>query len=228
MEKLYTLHKTWPEAIMKKYHSFFFLWGIIMLVSEIWKQYTLTFVLGQGHYNLWYLPFQLCSIPMYVCLLIPWVKNPRLLGILAAFLTDYGLLGGIFAFFDTSGMHYGYAPLTVHSYLWHIVLIFIGLTAACIFPSSSKWSCFLGSTALFLVCCLIALILDLTLDSYGTINMFYINPDYPMAQKVFSSIALAIGNTPGILAYIGSIISGAALFHIIWRQAASRLIGPES
>lgn len=160
MEKLYTLHKTWPEAIMKKYHSFFFLWGIIMLVSEIWKQYTLTFVLGQGHYNLWYLPFQLCSIPMYVCLLIPWVKNPRLLGILAAFLTDYGLLGGIFSFFDTSGMHYGYAPLTVHSYLWHIVLIFIGLTAACIFPSSSKWSCFLGSTALFLVCCLIALILD--------------------------------------------------------------------
>ena len=55
--------------------SFFFLWGIIMLVSEIWKQYTLTFVLGQGHYNLWYLPFQLCSIPMYVCLLIPWVKK---------------------------------------------------------------------------------------------------------------------------------------------------------
>ena len=35
-------------------------------------------------------------------------------------------LGGIFAFFDTSGMHYGYLPLTIHSYAWHILLITLG------------------------------------------------------------------------------------------------------
>ena len=151
-------------------------------------------------------------------------KIPAFWGILAAFLTDYGLLGGIFAFFDTSGMHYGYAPLTVHSYLWHIVLIFIGLTAACIFPSSSKWSCFLGSTALFLVCCLIALILDLTLDSYGTINMFYINPDYPMAQKYFLPLPRN-WKYPGYFSLYWKYYLWRCLFHIIWRQAASRLIG---
>ena len=39
---------------------------------------------------------------------------------------DFGLLGGIFAFFDTSGMHYGYLPLTIHSYAWHILLITLG------------------------------------------------------------------------------------------------------
>ena len=213
---------------MKKYDSFFFLCGIIMLISEIWKQYILTFIIGQGSYNLWYFPFQLCSIPMYICILLPWIKKSSLKNMLTAFLTDYGLLGGIFAFFDTSGMHYGYAPLTAHSYLWHILLIVIGLTAAFAFPSSSRWRCFGGSTALFLTCCFIALILNLTLDSYGTINMFYINPDYPMAQKVFSSIADRIGNTPGILFYIAAIISGAAIFHAVWRRTMICRSGSES
>lgn len=213
---------------MKKYNSFFFICGIIMFVSEMWKQYTLTFIMGNGSYNLWYLPFQLCSIPMYVCIFLPLIKNYNFKGILAAFLTDYGLIGGIFAFFDTSGMHYGYAPLTVHSYLWHILLIVIGLTAAFAFPSSSSWNFFWGSTSLFLTCCFIALILNLNLDSYGSINMFYINPDYPMTQKVFSSIARVIGNTPGILFYIAAIISGAAIFHTIWRRAMIYLSGSES
>lgn len=202
---------------MKNYRRFFLICGIIMLASEIWKQYTLTFIQGEGHYNLWYFPFQLCSIPMYVCLILPWANSARLQGILAAFLADYGLLGGIFAFFDTSGMHYGYAPLTAHSYLWHILLIVLGLAARAAYPTASEWRCYIGSTALFLLSCLVALALNLKLDAYGTINMFYINPDYPMTQKVFSSIAGVIGNTPGILVYISSIIIGAALFHGLGR-----------
>ena len=107
--------------------------GFLMLASEIWKQWTLTFVLNKGIYSWWHFPFQLCSIPMYVCLSIGLLSSARisrhlpaylqaradrLCSLLAAFLMDFGLLGGIFVFFDTSGMHYEYLPLTIHSYAY--------------------------------------------------------------------------------------------------------------
>lgn len=213
---------------MKKSHLFLFICGILMLISEIWKQYILTFIIGQGVYDLWYFPFQLCSIPMYICLFLPWLKNSHLQNIFASFLADYGLLSGIFSFFDTSGMHYGYAPLTLHSYLWHVLLILIGIVTALSFPFFQRWKYFSGSTALFLICCSIALALDLCLDSYGPINMFYINPDYPMSQRVFSSIADMLGNTAGILLYIASIILGASVFHFIWQRITLHPAGPGS
>ena len=43
--------------------------GIFLLTSEILKQLLLTFVMNNGHYNLWYFPFQLCSLPMYLLVL---------------------------------------------------------------------------------------------------------------------------------------------------------------
>lgn len=97
-----------------------------MLASELWKQWTLTYAINDGHYIWWYLPFQLCSIPMYICLTLGILfllscytdSSARqttychISSRLQSFLMDFGLLGGIFAFFDTSGMHYGYLPLT--------------------------------------------------------------------------------------------------------------------
>ena len=44
--------------------------------------------------------------------------------------------------------------------------------------------------------------------------MFYINPDYPMTQKVFSDIAAVLGDTAGILIYISATLAGGAVFHL--------------
>lgn len=46
--------------------------GIFLLTSEILKQLLLTFVMNNGHYTLWYFPFQLCSLPMYLLVLYPF------------------------------------------------------------------------------------------------------------------------------------------------------------
>lgn len=203
---------------MWKFRRFFLISGILMLASELWKQYTLTFLIGGGSYNWWYFPFQLCSIPMYVCLLLPWVRSRRLRQILTAFLVDFGMLGGVFAFFDTSGMHYGYLPLTIHSFAWHIFLILLGIAAALSDRLAAWWKNYAGSACLYLACCLVATGINLLCDQYGTINMFYINPDYPMTQKVFSEIAAVLGDTAGIFIYIGATVAGAAVFHLGWRS----------
>lgn len=211
----------------------FFLFGLIMLCSEVWKQLTLTFLLGHGTYNLWYFPFQLCSIPMYIFLALPFIRSTKIRRALLDFLMCYALLGGIAVFADTSGLHYSYAPLTVHSYLWHLLMIgtavFSGIVCAkeqpaendsFIFSAKSRMPVslrtFAGSTALYLACCLIAVIINLSLDRFGTINMFYINPDYSMQQIVFRDIAVYIGNLPSIFIYVCATICGAFLLFLLW------------
>ena len=74
---------------------FFFVCGILMLCSEIWKQLTLTVAIGGGKYIWWYFPFQLCSIPMYILLVYPWLRRRNARLTLLAFLMSYSLLGGI-------------------------------------------------------------------------------------------------------------------------------------
>lgn len=226
---------------------FFFLFGLLMLCSEIWKQLTLTFLVGHGVYTLWYFPFQLCSIPMYVFLILPFARGEKVRRALLCFIMCYALLGGTAVFADTSGLHYSYAPLTVHSYLWHFLMIgtalFSGINCARELKSGQEKAgtsgslsaktgsaesgaaagvsrlplcAFAGSTVLYLTCCLIATGINVTLDKYGTINMFYINPDYPMQQVVFRDIAARTGNLPSIFIYIGATILGAFILFLIW------------
>ena len=105
---------------------------------------------------------------------------------------SYCPLGGIAVFADTTGLHYPLPALTAFSYIWHILLIITGIAAGAVylhlfcgirkalfsrtlsraFPLRS----FLYSTFLYLGCCLAAVLLNLFLDQYGKINLFYINP----------------------------------------------------
>lgn len=208
------------DGITKKDIAPFVLAGILMLLSELWKQYTLSSIpeLKPG-LRLWYLPLQLCSVPMYVCLLLPaglkLEKHGK--GVLAeaflSFLATFGLLSGIFVFFDTSGFYdAGYLPLTVHSYAWHILQILLGLAAFVLLVRRSRGS-FAGAAVIFFLTAGIAEVFNLLLSPYGTVNFFYINPLYPMNQKYFREIAQFIGNRAGICLYLAAICLGAGLLY---------------
>ena len=77
--------------------------GIFLLTSEILKQLLLTFVMNNGHYNLWYFPFQLCSLPMYLLVLYPFFHTEPARNTILGFLSTYNLLGGIAVFFRYQG-----------------------------------------------------------------------------------------------------------------------------
>lgn len=200
---------------MKK-HRLYLYFGIIMLTSELWKQWCITYILNDGHYNWWYFPFQLCSIPMYICLLLPFIPSGTFAQILRTFFMDFSLLGGICAFLDTSGMYYDYAPLTVHSFSWHILLIIIGIYAGSSKEADYSLKGYTLSTSLYGCCCLLATCFNLTFYQYGSLNMFYISPHYNMTQKVFVHIARAFGNPAGITIYILATITGAGILHLVW------------
>lgn len=190
--------------------------SVLLPLSEIGKQVLL--YLSNGYsYDWWYFPFQLCSMPLYLlplyCLLTE--KYGRLRLALADFLTDFGLLGGIFAFADSSGMHYVLPVLTLHSYLWHFLLIFLGFFLIFTHRNSSRPKDFLIPGLLFLLMTGIATCLNLIFHTKGLINMFYISPYYPMEQVVFRTIARLTGQATGRLIYLGAEILGAFLIHLL-------------
>ena len=110
-----------------------FICGLVLAVSELYKQGFLYFVAGQGRYNWWYFPFQLCSVPMYLCLILPLFKHTphcRTEKCICTFMQDFALLGGVMALAEPSGLMHPYLLLTLHGFLWHFMLIFIGLYCA--------------------------------------------------------------------------------------------------
>ena len=54
----------------KQNKKLLFLTGIFLLVIEIYKELFYFYIVNNGHYDWSTFPFQLCDIPMYICLII--------------------------------------------------------------------------------------------------------------------------------------------------------------
>lgn len=211
-----------PERIL-------FLSGFILLILECYKQAFLYTVVNGGRYDWWYFPFQLCSTPMYICLLYPFlsVRAPRQTAIqkaLATYLEAFGLLGGIMALAFPEGFLTGYLSLTLHGFLWHFLLIFIGIYCAKKGLSDFSEHGFARAVLFYVLFCLIASVINTAVqlkvypESYA--DMFYINCFFPSEQPVFDRISLLLGNIWGHLAYMLTSCIGAWLIHCVWKKCA--------
>jgi len=193
-----------------------------MAAAELIKQLLLTYVTGSGDYQWWYFPWQLCSMPMYVCLLIGLCRSTAIYAAGLAFLSDFGLLAGICAFLDTTGFVYELGILTVYSYVWHIMLIVIGIYAWYVRATGgSGRHSFAGGVCIYIIDCIIAEIINVAAYDSGLrpINMFYISPRYLMAQVYIRDLLPVLCNAGCILLYIVVTIAGAGII-----EAAGRII----
>ena len=195
--------------------------GVLLALMELYKQAFLYVIEFHGHFDWWYFPFQLCSLPMYLCLLLPFVPH-KYQRIFCTFMYNYNLLGAVMVFIDPSGLMHPYWTLTLHGFIWHILLIFIGLLIAfsrMVLPTAKG---FWQSTAVFAVGCVIATIINVTSHPYGNADMFYITPYYATTQIVYSQIAAKFGIFAGNAVYVLSIILGAWLLHLVYEILSHR------
>lgn len=200
--------------------------GLFLAVSEVYKQGFLYTVVYDHHYEWWFFPFQLCSIPMYLCLAYPLLKaapnqtvdrpSPSQ-RIAATFIQDLGLLGGIMALAVPDGFLHPYWTLTLHGFFWHFTLLFLGLYCCLKGLSDLSRRGFLKILPLYLACGLIAsavnALVQVTVYPADYADLFYINCALPSEQPVFRQISLKFGNIWGHLAYIAATCAGAFLIH---------------
>lgn len=161
--------------------------GFILALMEIFKQLLLTYVRG-GSYSWSDAPFQLCSMPMYLMLAYAVVKT-RGRQIIATFLMTFGLIGGITALLVPVSVFTDVVLLTVHSAVWHILLVLCGVLCAFYLrmkrsqpltlresfhryrPAGRLYLCLAAAAVLMNVC--------LRQISGGTCNMFFLGPSWP-------------------------------------------------
>lgn len=201
-----------------------FIVGALLTVSEGYKQIFLYEIVDHGHYDWWYFPFQLCSLPMYLCLILPFAG--RLKKLLCTFMGSYSLMGAFMVFVDPSDLMHPYWTLTIHGFLWHILIIFAGFVVT--FSGMSMTGsaaldkrAFAKATGLFLCFCIIATGINVAVHPYGFADMFYISPYVPNGQLVFSELSAMVGILPGNLIYIGAAILAAGITFAGCRKLAA-------
>lgn len=179
--------------------------GGILTISEVIKILFNTFILNGGNFAWWVFPFQLCSIPMYLCLICAFVKNEKFNSYLYEFMFGISLITAFLTLVEPSGLNKDYIFLTLHSYIWHLTLIFIGM-----YLYFSKRACtnkkgFLKAMTVFGVVTIIALLLNIFIQKPG-FNAFYISPYVPSQIIVFDKIWLSAGWVVSDLLYLIAIL----------------------
>lgn len=188
--------------------------GVFLLVCELYKQLFYYYFIGDHSYPWWIFPFQLCSIPMYLCIIAPLLKPGRLQKALYDFMLAFNLMGGFIAFLEPSGLIHEYWTLTLHAFVWHMTLVFIGLYLGFSRRAGGTLKGYKGAALLFVALCGVAFSINLLLCrvSGGSINMFFVGPSVsPLI--VFKTISARYGWYVNLPLYVGALCLGAFLFY---------------
>ena len=189
--------------------------GILLAAGEILKQFFLYAIVYHQQYAWWYFPFQLCSLPLYFCPFLPLLRKGPLREALLTFLMSFNLLGGLAALAFPSDLLHPYRFWTWHGFLWHIVLVFLGLLAglhrtAVPERSPRQFTCALPVWGISVI---LATVLNILLHGKGEVNLFYISPYYRSGQPVIASLEKAWGLPAGIAVYLTAMVLGALLVY---------------
>ena len=165
--------------------------GGFLLLTEVYKILFHIYVdpYGWGFWGVF--PYQLCSVPMYLCIFCAFCKSEKINSWLYEFMFAINMFGGIMAFLEPSGIQHPIITLTAHAYIWHMVLIFIGL-----YLYLSKRVCndrrsYTKGIIVYYIACVVAQSFNLIFGD--KVNCFYISPYVQSPLAVFKDIYAACG-----------------------------------
>ena len=184
--------------------------GIFLILTEIYKQLFYYYYIGENTYQWWIFPFQLCSVPMYLCVIAPLLKPGKVQSGMYHFMTTFNLLGGLMAFIEPSGIVHEYWTLTFHAFIWHMMLIFIGIYLILSGRFAKTMQDYRSAAVTFLVLAAVAFAINLIFRkaSDGTINMFFVGPSNS-SLVVFKWISENFGWYCSTLLYLPTVCLGA-------------------
>lgn len=187
--------------------------GVFLLLTEVYKIafHMVVDPYGWGFWGTY--PFQLCSVPMYLSIFCAFCRSQKRNAWLYEFMFAVNMFGGIMAFIEPSGIHHPYWTLTVHAYVWHMLLIFIGLylyfsKRACLDKHSYR-----KAAVTYLASCAVAQTMNMIFA--GKINCFYISPYVQSPLAVFKDIYAACGWIVNmVLLMLAMLLASAAVYYI--------------
>lgn len=191
-----------------------FSFGLFLSLTEVYKQLFLYFNSADHTYNWGELPFQLCSVPMYLCLIAPWLKPGKLQRGMYSFMVLFNLLGGGISFAEPSGLLLHDWFSTIHALFWHMSLVFIGLFLCFSQRGATKKGDYKGAALTFIALCGVAFTINWSVQSFlgKHINMFFVGPGQSPII-VFKQFCQWFGWPVNTVIYIFAVCLGAYLIY---------------
>ncbi len=189
----------------RTFRIFMFSIGAILILSEIYKQLYYYYVAGGSGYDWYIFPFQLCSIPMYLSVAIGCMKKNKIRDAMCEYLVAIGLLGGIMAYVEPSGILNEYYFTLIHSCIWHALLIFIALYILFTNNACHSIKDYKKALVVLVGVVLVATALNIIFRSKPDFNMCYISPYYNTPLAVFKDFDVFFQGVMG--KYWGRIVS---------------------
>ena len=201
----------------RKNKKILFFTGIFLLIIEIYKELFYYFIVNNGKYDFSIFPFQLCDVPMYICLIIPFIKNKKIEEGMYNFMASYNLLGAFITFFEPSALLRPYLLMMLHGFLWHAILMFLGIYIALSGRCLKSKKDFIASTKVYFVLCSIALFLNVSLKNVSSkaMNAFYLGPSLSPII-IFSDISEKFGWFINLLVFMSAMTFGAYLVYMFF------------
>lgn len=199
--------------------------GSFLILTEIYKQFYYLYAIGMEGYDWDMLPFQLCSVPMYISVIAGCMKKCKVRDIICEYLVTIGFLGGIMAYIEPSGILHDDLFKLLHSSIWHAMLIWIALyilftnNACHNLKNYPKALIALGGVVI------VATTLNLVFKDKASVgfNMCYISPFRNTPLAVFKDFDVffknLLGNYPGrivsIIIYLIGVSLGGFVIYLI-------------
>ena len=183
--------------------------GWILVILEIWKQLFLFYIVNNGAYDWWYFPFQLCSVPMYLCILLPFTGK-RTRRTYLTFLGGYTFVSAAVTLIYPEDILRSYTALTLHGFIWHGLLLFISLVVLLTGSADTSARGLLRAFGLFAILCVIAVGINVFAEPvmqttqgipHSWAAMFYLNPYHISPQPLVGAIQKTAGIPAGLLLY---------------------------
>ncbi len=197
--------------------------GAVLMITEVFKQIFLYRLLGSYPWSDF--PFQLCSIPMYFCVLDCFMSRRWI----EQFIMIFGLIGAVASFCVPQASFSGYILLTIHSLFWHTMLLILGVFLMLRQTKESmKLQNFIPVGLAYLVLAVAAVAFNAAFYSASdaTMNMFFLGPGWP-DMFILNDIYLNSGWIAATLGMIG--VSEAAgfcvyllIFIVYWKKGSAK------
>ena len=180
--------------------------AITLIVLEIYKQFNFSYDPNTDTWGYeWYaFPFQFCSSPMYVLLVIGCLKECKFREYLCCFMATFGLFAGIGVMLYPSTVFTETIGINIQTMVHHGSMVVIGVLMYITGKVKLEHKTILKGGAVFGVLVVMALVMNIIFHYFGdgsTFNMFFISPfaascDIPVANLIF------IPATESVILYI--------------------------
>ena len=175
----------------------------VLILSEIFKQVFLFYIVEDGSICWGEFPFQMCSLPMYLCPVAVLCKNERIQKACYGFMMCFNMLGGLAGVFEPSGVFLEYVFLTAHAIVWHYSLVFLSFYIIFSHRAGREKKDLFDIIKLFVGLCFVAFVINtlVGITVGDKINMFFVGPN-PSPIIVFDKIAKTFGWVASTVIYI--------------------------